>query len=61
MRLLALTDWLIEHKKLSHSQANQAAVMIIGNEQLGVDKLMAKAQEIVNQIRKDKVFSQLLA
>ena len=61
LRLLALTDWLIEHKKLSPSQANQAAVMIIGNDQLGVDKLLAKAQEAANQIRQDKVFSQLLA
>ena len=61
LRLLALTDGLIEHKKLSSSQANQAAVMIIGNDQLGVDKLLAKAQEIANQIRQDKVFSQLLA
>lgn len=35
--------------------------MIIGNDQLGVDKLLAKAQEAANQIRQDKVFSQLLA
>lgn len=61
LRLLALTDWLIEHKKLSASQAEQAAVMIIGQEQLGVEKLIAHAQAIVDQVREDKVFSQLLA
>lgn len=61
LRLLALTEWLVEHKKLSNSQADQAAVMIIGNGQLGVDKLLAHAQAIVDQIREDKVFSQLLA
>ena len=61
LRLLALSEWLREHKKLSTSQAEQAAVMIIGKDQLGVDKLLAKAQEIVNQIRADKVLKQLLA
>lgn len=61
LRLLALSEWLREHKKLSASQAEQAAVMIIGKDQLGVDKLLAKAQEIVNQIRADKVLKQLLA
>lgn len=61
LRVLALTEWLEEHKKLSATQAEQAAVMIIGNGQMGVDKLLAKAQEIVTQIRTDKVFPQLLA
>ena len=61
LRLLALSEWLREHKKLSASQAEQASVMIIGKDQLGVDKLLAKAQEIVNQIRADKVLKQLLA
>lgn len=61
LRVLALTEWLEEHKKLSASQAQQAAVMIIGGDQMGVDKLLGKAKDIVNQIRTDKVFAQLLA
>ena len=60
LRVLALAHWLEEHKKLPATQAEQAAIMIIGNGQMSTEQLLAKAQELTEQVRTDKVFSQLM-
>lgn len=60
LRVLALTEWLEEHKKLSASQAEKAAVVILGKNQMNISQLLAKAREIVAQVRTDKIFAQLL-